>query len=251
MAVFLRSQTVIPSTGGLSRNQAVWTLHWRNDTGLADRNADATTIRARLNALLTALTSPTLDSNLRLAAYMNAAQAFTEIYDLQEPKPRVAISGGIHTVPNTPGVGTSDLPPEVALCVSYQGVRISGVPQNRRRGRIFIGPLAIAGSSLGDIGSPTTAQMTALLTSFRTSLDPGTAAEPRLCVLSRQTWAGLGVGEKPPPDPNTGDIIYPEIPGNLPSAMVDVTELWIDNAWDTQRRRGLDATTRQTQVSPT
>jgi len=169
------------------------------------------------------------------------------VYDLVEAKPRVPF----HTEPTpttfAPPTSSWDLPPEVSLCVSYQGPRVSGLAQNRRRGRLYVGPLAVYQAASLDLGAPTTAACDLMCTRTRTTLQPKISPQPYFCVLSRQTWAGLGKGEKPPPDPNTGEIIFPEIPGNLEAALVTVGEFWCDNAWDTQRRRGLRATTRSSQ----
>jgi hypothetical protein len=250
MATYLRSQTVIPTSSGLNRNVAIYTLHWKNIEATADRLADATTIYNRINNWITAMTPTVMDSNLGFASYMAVQQSFTDVYDLTETKPRVAIAGGTHSIATGVAQNGWDLPPEVALCVSMQSTRVSGVPQNRRRGRMYVGPLQVMNSSQMDVGAPSSPQCDHMCTITRTLLQPGTAAQPRLAVLSRQTWAGLGVGEKPPPDVNTGEIIFPEIPGNLPDALNNVVEFWCDNAWDTQRRRGLDATQRHSQPVP-
>lgn len=246
MTTFLRAQTVIPSASGLTRNQVVWTHHFLNIAAAADRIADAQQIIIRVRTLLDWLAPQTLNGAYGHSSSLRHNQAVTSVFDLSEDKPRVPIHTAVHTTA-LPVVSTGwDLPPEVAICVSYQAPRLSGVPQNRRRGRTYIGPLQIMNSSQTDVLAPATTQVQGLLNGFKASLDPGTAGQTQFAVLSRQTWAGLEVGAKPPPDPNTGEIIWPEIPGNLPDAMVEITDWWADNAWDTQRRRGVDATARST-----
>jgi hypothetical protein len=103
----------------------------------------------------------------------------------------------------------------------------------RRRGRVFIGPLQ--GSS---DDWPTAAG------SYRSTLvNAGAALRDGLsdsvwCVYSRYTHYGVPVGE---------DIKnYSEVPANLDAAFVSVTYIWADDAWDTQRRRGTQASGRVT-----
>lgn len=251
MAVYLRAVTTISTASGLSTNVVVWNTHWKEDVASINRDTAATQILARLDNLVSQLTPTSSDNSLCLASYMLTTAAHTDVYDLTEPKPRVAFAGGTTGSTTVQASVGQNLPSEVALCVSYQSTRLSGQPQNRRRGRIYIGPLQVnhaGGSAAVDLDRPTQAQTDTMVNRVRTSLQPGTVGEVRFCVLSRQTWAGLAIGEKPPPDPNTGQIVFPEIPQNLPAAMNNVVEFWCDNEWDTQRRRGLGATARSTQA---
>lgn len=244
IATYLRAQTVIPSASGLTRNQVVWTHHFTNPGVGADRTADAQAIMVRVKTLLDWLAPPTLNGSYGHGSSLRHAQAVTSVFDLMEPKPRVPILVQTHSTALSPIATGQDFPPEVAVCVSYQASRVSGVPQNRRRGRTYLGPLQYLSGTSVDLLSPATQQVQGLLDGFKASLDPGTAGQTEFAILSRQTWAGLEVGQKPPPDPNTGEIIFPEIAENLPAAMVQVSSWWADNAWDTQRRRGVDATAR-------
>lgn len=250
MAIYLRSQTVIPTTGTAPDSVVVWNLHWSEITGGETREAAAINLCGRITNFINSITPQTMDGSLGWASYMRPNQAYTNVYDLVEPKPRVPFHTQTTASAVAPATTAWDLPPEVALCVSYQSTRISGKPQNRRRGRLFVGPLQVYQVAALDIAQPTTAACDALCTKVRTNLQPGTVAQIRFSVLSRQTWAGLAPGEKPPVDPNTGERPFPEIPGNLGDAMANVVEFWCDNAWDTQRRRGIRATTRSNQPVP-
>ena len=60
-------------------------------------------------------------------------------YDMSQAEPRLPIREQIR-VGNATGGDT--LPHEVALCMSYEGARLSGKPQRNRRGRLYFGPLA-------------------------------------------------------------------------------------------------------------
>jgi len=110
------------------------------------------------------------------------------------------------------------LPSEVALCLSFQGVRIAGIPQARRRGRIYLGPLDI---TVMNSGRPTS-------TAITNALDAAEAFYDAVDVISSaQTWAVWS--------PTNGSA-------------TPVTNAWMDNAFDTQRSRGVEVTTKTTRV---
>jgi len=106
------------------------------------------------------------------------------------------------------------LPDEVAVCLSFQGSRGAGFPQARRRGRIYFGPLATVAAT-GN--RPATALLTLM----------GTTA---LTLMTDVNALGAGYGW----------VVWSPTDGSA----VEVTNGWIDNAFDTQRRRGVDYTSR-------
>lgn len=112
-----------------------------------------------------------------------------------------------------PNSGTSEAPPEVALCTSYASQVPAGVNAQRRKGRIYVGPFTatqsgrVPGAPLIDTLSKATKDLVTDLA------DNGTP----LCVWSRADKA-----------------LYPVVRG------------WVDNAWDTQRRRGIQPSSRAT-----
>ncbi len=111
----------------------------------------------------------------------------------------------------------SPLPSEVATCLSFQGSKAAGFPQARRRGRIYIGPLDT--TALDANGRPSSAMLTAI-TSAAATFKSTIAA-----LASDTAWS-----------------IWSPTDG----AAVPVANGWMDNAFDTQRRRGIDRTTRTT-----
>lgn len=113
----------------------------------------------------------------------------------------------------TPLSGTA-LPDEVASVLSFQGTKEAGFPQARRRGRIYIGPLATVAANAN---RPATLFQTAL----------GTAASGL-----KDDSNDLGV--------DAPWAIWSQVDG----AAVIVDNGWIDNAFDTQRRRGVRTTSR-------
>lgn len=128
--------------------------------------------------------------------------------------------------------GASALPEEVALCLSYRG-NITDVPEEqgatrpaaRRRGRIYLGPLA---TSVGTTDAtsqrliPTSAAISTVLTAADT-LQTALQAD----VSNPMSWA-----------------VYSRANG----VAYEADLAWISNDWDTQRRRGRPATARTTQV---
>lgn len=102
----------------------------------------------------------------------------------------------------------SNAPTEVALCLSYATVDDVDTSTPRRRGRIY---LPIPGTSV----RPSTSQQEAAL-----DLGEELAA---IGVGTAQTW---------------------KLWSRTDGATFDIESIWVDDAWDTQRRRGLAPTAR-------
>lgn len=145
-----------------------------------------------------------------LSVAANACTVTT--YDLADPTPRVPIDVQSFTIVT----GALQLPPEVALCLSFQGIRISGLPQARRRGRVYLGPLADNAQDTG--GRPTGTVISAVV-----------AAADALLGGSVQGTSGIWAVYSP-----TNDQTVP------------VNNGWVDNEFDTIRDRGRRATARTT-----
>lgn len=132
-------------------------------------------------------------------------------YDLSDPEPRAPVYewesalAGISTQPQ--------LPDEVALVFSYHSALASGVPAGRRRGRIYLGGLR---TGAADGARPSAAIRAVMAASGRDLIQASNASVSwQWQQYSRTT--------------STGNVVV----GG-----------WIDDAWDTQRRRGRDASTR-------
>jgi len=132
-----------------------------------------------------------------------------------------------HATYGTPTLGTSGLPEEVALCMSYSA-DLSSVaergaggtrPRARRRGRVFIGPLSQAAAQQDTTTKrtkPATVALSAWTDNAKQFLATALLADGwTWCVFSPTLWE-----------------------------MFDVTQVWVDDAFDTQRRRGPDAVGR-------
>jgi len=146
-------------------------------------------------------------------------------FDLEDAPPRAPVD--TLSMAFTPG-GALQLPHEVALVLSFQGPQISGTPQARRRGRLFIGPLDgdVAQTGTGD-ARPTAAALNAITAAAEALMTQVTYAGIVWSVLS-PTSAG--------PEPWTA--------GDLSAGFVTITNGWMDNAFDTMRSRGLAASSR-------
>jgi hypothetical protein len=139
-----------------------------------------------------------------------------KIYNLEDPEPRAPTDEGSWNLSSAPA--GSNLPPEVALCMSFQAEKISGVPQARRRNRVYLGPFDV--SACGTDGRPAPALVTLVA-------DWGEAIF---------TAAGLGTWDW---------AIYSTF---SPTTGVIAANGWVDNEFDTQRRRGRESTSRTTFV---
>lgn len=136
-------------------------------------------------------------------------------YNLEDPEPRVPLRT---TAPfGQFSVGGTALPAEVALCMSFQATRVSGVNQARRRNRVYLGTFAKAASA-DSTGRPTTTCRGDIASAGGALLatSDGTA-----------TWTWVTRSE-------------------TSTATAAVDNGWVDDAWDTQRRRGVEPSARST-----
>lgn len=114
----------------------------------------------------------------------------------------------------------SSLPLEVAMCVSYSGHPDGGfLPKGRRRGRIFVGPLTV------------------------TAMAGGT--DPSIATTIRNETAAAAAALASSADETAAWVVW----SRAANAVTGISEGYIDNEFDTQRRRGNDATARTTWVA--
>lgn len=199
MALY-RYQVVLKALSGVPADNVTNTLYYD-----AVSNADA------LNAA-----DDIGDFYLAIDGQLGSSLATTgheiKVYAMSDPEPRFPIG--------TPGLGgalapsTSSLPRDVALCLSFQGARVSGTPQASRRGRIYLGPLTQSLVTVAGIPNPS--QITPIVNAAIALLAASDAS-------ANYTW-----------------VIYSPTLGTF----TPVTDGWIDNEFDTQRSRGLVPTIR-------
>jgi hypothetical protein len=205
-----RAQVILHTTDNLSANYVTnsWCFITAGIPGLSDYPDYTTAFKDFYDDL---------SGFLSLPIAQNAHEV--KYYDLEQTTPpNYPVATGtfnLASAPTSPG-----LPSEVALCLSFQGQKVPGFPQNRRRGRVYIGPLAQTQNTAGRPGvsliSGINAAAVALCTSLKAASVPADLA----------VWSQVD-----------GDAVV-------------VEDGWVDDAWDTQRRRGVQRTSRTTWTAP-
>lgn len=210
----IHCQVRIPHKSNISADDIVNTFNFQ---GIAEADVMAPLALGLLATFYGGLNTPqTVPIKNYLSYELNVAGARIKVYDLADPEPRVPVldeSLGLTTATTFSG---RNLPGEVALGVSYLSEPVSGVSAARRRGRIYLGPLRETVSDGAADGPARPGAAVRLQISLAAS---GLASGPlgcRWCVWSR-----------------TNDAFY------------EVESGYIDNAYDTQRRRGVAVTSRQ------
>lgn len=204
MAV-LRAMVTLPKDSGVPEDAVTNVFYFDGDA----TTGTATAITTALSSFYTAV-MPQLSSTL------NPTTARVRFYDMGDSKPRAPFHDVFLTIGATTGPQTAA--PELAICLSFQGARTSGVPQARRRGRIYLGPLGYTG-----IGAAETVNVTAV----DAIAAAGGALMDASDAASNWSW-----------------VVYSQVEGA--NAWAVVNNGWCDNAFDVQRRRGIASTYRKT-----
>jgi hypothetical protein len=201
-----RCQVAIPADTGIGRDAVVNNWGFFSIQGAAGVLDD-------IDGPLKAFYDGWANYRASLADWKNSR---LKLYDMSQPIPRAPVADVL--LPLSTSEAATNLPGEVALCLSFQAARVSGAPQARRRGRIYLGPFASV-ANVSSTGRPDSTMRTAILASaesFRSAM-AGTAT-------------GWHVISQPKP--------------TMPMTSSPVVGGWMDDAWDTQRRRGVAPLTR-------
>lgn len=209
----LRAKISIPRDTALPEDVSTNTLYF--STGEAP---PYTAARAAIMAELTTFYGA-IDANL---SSVNASPATVTWYDMAEQTPRVPI--GSNTIALTPATVGGEYPEEVACVLSYSGTVASGENRARRRGRIYIGPIAGIGVVTGGRVLISPGTITLFTGAANALLTASNAAAGWSWVVFSPTNFALNQGEG--------------------TWYTEVVRGWMDNAFDTQRRRGPAATAR-------
>jgi hypothetical protein len=148
--------------------------------------------------------------------HLAPGQSHVAFYDLGTPKPRAPLEDVSLGLSTTTAANT--MPHELALCVSYQAIRASGIPQARRRGRLYMGPMANVSADSSN-GRPTTAARAAVVAGAAALLSASNSAINWKWIIHSPT--------------------HPEA-----EVTNSVANGWVDDEWDIQRRRGLVSSAR-------
>lgn len=213
--MFLRAQVTLKHDTGLAEDHFVNTFHFDSDNAVAG-TAEKAGLAARLNVFYQAL-APQMASVL-------SGELDVKIYNMADPEPRVPIY--VETFTGM-AVGSTSLPEEVAMCLSYHAAPVSGENQRRKRGRIFLGPISSTQNVVtSGRARPSDAFRGVALAAMANLVEGLGAGDPRLAVFSPTILATTA--------------------GDLDAAYSDVVEVSVDNAWDIQRKRGAVATLKET-----
>lgn len=213
IAGLFRAQVILHGKSGLNTDVYVNNFVFDNTAGTLINATPADTAGAITTALQNFYTEATANAG-RIASYLPSQvlqpDATVKVYDLGDAPPRLPY---VNTFNLGAMSAAAPLPQEVACCLSYYAGR--SLP--RQRGRIYLGPLqsgvVVADSTTGHI-KPADA--------FRTTV--AEAAE-RLFTAN-------------------GMEVEWQVLSQVDGMARRVTGGWVDDAFDTQRRRGSEPTSR-------
>ena len=210
----IRIQHAFQDQNGNSEDRYMNTWHGLSTLQPADPELEdiATALRAFYDSIQS-----------HLATHIDGPGRNIKMFNMDDAVPRQPIYD-VFDDP-TPFSGPQAFPSEVACCLSFEGNPAPGVNQARHRGRVYIGPLVRDTSAQGGVDLP--ARPTAV---FRNAvLNAAFDLQAAWQAIDNFTWCA-----------------HSEIAGTS----VPVTRAWMDDAWDTQRRRGVAPTGQISLVIP-
>lgn len=147
--------------------------------------------------------------------------AVLKVYDMADPIPRSPIAEFI--CPFTPNSSATPLATETCLVMSFRAPYISGVPNASRRGRSYL-----------PFTSPACVTNGTISTFPRPSAGAITAAQHCANYLATEVNSETGVRW----------VVYSEAHSSTYPDGAEIVTGWVNNEWDTQRRRGVVPTQR-------
>lgn len=225
-----RVTVTIPSTTGVPRDAVQNTFHFTTPTSsdLPSTTAELESIRDAIVDFYDGLhdLEPYLPGggSLRLSLVFHGVtlvptltiriyRCETEIAVGASPEPIISYTVSITAFSSA----FTALPTEAAICLSFRGTTDTGIPIARQRGRVFLGPLS-ANVATTDAG--------------HVVVNTGVRATLAAAGAALRAWATAGVNW----------VVW----SHTELSAFPVAAGWVDNAFDTQRRRGTDATQRLT-----
>lgn len=209
MSTFLATASFVHDSG-LPEDRSVNTWHFEATNPLP---TDLQNMQDMLEDFYTVVPAGGSTFIMSYMSLLLTGRCDVNIYDLSAPSPRVPVHTGFFTQ----SVDSTALPSECALVLSIEGAVSSGQIAARRRNRKYIGPLG------QDALNPATGRPSATFVS-----DLARAAKAFLIASGNSLtvdWVGYS-------ETNADEF--------------DIIGGWVDNAFDTQRRRGEAASSRTT-----
>lgn len=213
------AQAVFQGTSGTPDDQFVNTFHFQT-AGSTVTFADSTNIITAVQAFYNTVHSPLTGALCtEMSTAITRASSQVKVYDMADTPPRVPVQTAIFTLGSTSG--TRPAPNEVAVVGSFKATPVSGIPLGRLRGRVYVGPLVLDNWSL-------------------VSSD----LRPNATVLQKLNAAMLALRD----DVSTAWCVFSAaaLAAGHATGLFQVVQGYVDDAADTQRRRGRVATTRTT-----
>lgn len=238
----IRAQAILKHTSGLPKHNAVNTFHFNGDA------ADGAKMSALAGHVRNFYTGVRAAAGTSLASFLSSELTTIDIklYEVtgelgpnggDEPTgpPFLVDLGAAGLLTGIAKQAAANFPSEVAICVSYQGTAQVGLVQARRRGRIYLGPLNAGAGNGGSPARPHADFLSTATEAFQEFVqDVDASAE---FVVYSRPYAGREAIPR---------VNKPDLPAIAPrtGTTVNVDQFWIDDAFDTQRRRGADRTGR-------
>ena len=210
----IRASVNFVTRSGIPRDNFTNTL-WFDDTveeGLVDAATD-------LLPIIQGFYTDVYDT-ISCANYVAFGGDTTSVYvdfvDWSQPTPRVPYR--LNFGSSAFNYGSSVIPTEVAAVLSFQAAEVPGQRQERRRGRIYIPGVRAEWLTQSPAGAYPTFNSTVL-----TNLTGAAQSLQAAAFANLRPW-----------------VVYSRVNGSVS----DVTNGWVDNSPDTQRRRSVDAASR-------
>lgn len=249
MPELLRAQLVLQHASGLPKDQVNMNF-WFSTPGATEARAAEVAVRVR-NFVNLAVAPRPYPLAHQLANHIVTNGHHVKVYEYDEDTgDRLSFDGAppmhdeVFNLAGARDPGVS-IPSEVACCLSFRNVTGATpgggnflTPPARRRGRIYWGP--ISSSALGDgpgvPSRPSGPIVDYLLASADMNLLAANDVDASWVIYSRP-FGGR------PETPRPGRATLPALPARTGQSYL-VEEMYVDNAWATQRRRGEDRITR-------
>lgn len=208
----ISAQVILRTSDNIAANYCTNTFHFLIDFATVDPTPGADDRDGITDQVADALV--TLYNGLapRMAGLQVTGHRI-KFVNIDDPAPQFPYRERVFSITGT--IGGSQLPSEVAIVSSFEATQVSGVNQATRRGRVYIGPISTSSNDDGRVGDSTRTAISDAFEGFANDQDQAGFTGWQWMIYSR-----------------TRDEMSRVVMGH------------IDNAFDTQRRRGVQSTIR-------